>query len=107
MSECLVGVDACRPEALAKTIADAAHHFSLDRGRRSPFTFAAEAHRLTKGYGGKGYLGGKQDDIAVVVGVVKKRETRSADGEGGHQRQQCREELMAKETTSANSAEKS
>eukprot|EP00742_Colponemidia_sp_Colp-10_P002956 GILJ01003154.1.p1 GENE.GILJ01003154.1~~GILJ01003154.1.p1 ORF type:complete len:277 (-),score=47.54 GILJ01003154.1:182-1012(-) len=53
-------------ESLAKSIADQAYTFSLDRKRKSPFTVGA----MTQGYSLAQAIGGKSDDITVLIGRV-------------------------------------
>lgn len=55
------------PQSLADKIAKNALHHSRDKTRYSPFSKAAESYN-------KRYPGGKEDDIAVVVGVVSPAE---------------------------------
>ncbi|ONI12469.1 hypothetical protein PRUPE_4G166900 [Prunus persica] len=65
-----------KPEALACALASVARGRSLDKGRFSPFSRAAQKAGIK-------HLGGKKDDITVVVGYIMATSTPAPSCVGG------------------------
>lgn len=57
------------PKVAAAGLANFARFRSEDQGQMTPFAYGAQQANMTFG-GGRPYLGGKPDDITVVVGLV-------------------------------------